>query len=144
VFDWLARLFGRSEAPDAQVRRITDEVMPFLHAAKMSVDQHDLMIPRKHALIYCFALGSVEAASSGNDLDETSRLAVIVQAMQRLSNFSPHEGSGLLGQVMSLLEEEEGQRARATGREHYRRWREGDRRAANILADYLRNVPEPG
>lgn len=141
---WFARLFGHSEAPDARIRQITDELMPFLHAAKMSVDQHDLMIPRKHALIYCFALGSVEASDSGRQLDETGRLAVIVQAMQRLSNLSSREGSGMLGQVMSQLNEEEGQRALATGREHYRRWLEGDRRAANILADYLRNVPEPG
>lgn len=140
---WLARLFGHNQAPDAQARAITDEIMPFLHAAKMSVDQHDLMIPRKHALIFCFALGSVEASTTGKRLDETARLAVIVQVMQRLSNLTAHEGSGMLGQVMSLLREEEGQRALATGREHYRRWLEGDRSAANILADYLRNVPEP-
>jgi hypothetical protein len=141
---WLARLFGQDEAPDAQVRRITDEIMPFLHAAKLSVDQHDLMIPRKHALIYCFALGSVEASAAGKRLDETGRLAVIVQVMQRLSNLSGREGSGMLGQVMALLNEEEGQRAQATGHEQYRHWLEGNRRAANILADYLRNVPEPG
>lgn len=144
MFDWLARLTGHTRSTRARVDASRDEILPFLHAAKSSIDQHDLMIPRKHALIYCFAIGCVSASQSGTRLDETGQLAVLVQLMQRLSNFDLQQGSGMLGQVMSLLGEEEGQRARATGEAQYRLWLAGDRRAANLLADYLRHVAEPG
>lgn len=142
---WITRLFGSSANRTAEIQATADKVLPFLGSAKMQVDQRDLMTPNKHVLIYCFALGCVDAAAAqqGHRLDDTSKLTVLLHLMKATSqNTDAHDISAMHGRCMTLLGEEEGQRARVTGEDCFRRWQTGEKQVAGVLGKYLASLKE--
>ena len=46
------------------------------------------------------------------------------------------------GRCQYLLGEEEGQRARATGDDCFRRWQAGEKQASQVLGKYLESLAE--
>ena len=138
---WISNLFGSTAIRTDGIEAVANAVLPFLRSAKMQVDQRDLMTPNKHVLIYCFALGCIDLA--GETLDDTSKLTVLLHLMKATSeNADDRDISAMHGRCQTLLGEEEGQRARATGGDCFRRWQAGDKDSASVLGKYLASLTE--
>lgn len=138
---WISRLFGNNADRTAEIQAVADTVLPFLGSAKSQVEQRDLMTPNKHVLIYCFALGCIDATD--NRLDDTAKLAVLLHLMKATSqNTDARDISAMHGRCQTLLGEEEGQRARITGEQCFRRWHAGEKQASATLGKYLASLRE--
>lgn len=134
-----ARLFKRNSPPIASPAADAEPVSAFMRAVKMATDERDLMIPKRHILIYTYAYGALSASRPEDARDETALLASLYWVLKHISGMDERDISAMLGHCAQNLHDEEGRGFAAMGRRDFQAWQSGEREAARRLGEYLRS-----
>lgn len=134
-----ASLFNRKPSPATSPASSAEPVSAFMRAVKMALDERDLMIPKRHILIYTYAYGALSAALTDAANDETALLASLYWVLKQVSGLDERDVSAMLGHCTQNLHDPEGREFVAMGHQDYQAWQGGEREAAKRLGDFLRN-----